>query len=153
MCVLFSVSLPCVGFCKKISVRSCRKSVLPEMQRFLRCGIRNSSSGFWVRSIAVLQKGSEITPSSYWHAAWDCVLGIFAHSNWITCVGRSPQKRGLHSLRHTLATRLLEKGTPLPTIAEILGHTSLESTRIYAKADVEALRGVALNLDEVNHAS
>src|SRR5207249_9743666 len=80
MCVLFSGSSPCVGFCKKISVRSCRKSVLPEMQRFLRCGIRNSSSGFWVRSIAVLQKGSEITPSSYWHAAWDCVLGIFARS-------------------------------------------------------------------------
>jgi len=66
---------------------------------------------------------------------------------------RSPQKRGLHSLRHTLATRLLEKGTPLPTIAEILGHTSLESTRVYAKADVEALRGVALDLDEVNHAN
>ena len=66
---------------------------------------------------------------------------------------RSPQKRGLHSLRHTLATRLLEKGTPLPTIAEILGHTSLESTCIYAKADVEALRGVALDPEEVNHAS
>jgi len=66
---------------------------------------------------------------------------------------RCPQKRGLHSLRHTLATRLLEKGTPLPTISEILGHTSLESTRIYAKADVEALRGVALDLEEVNHAS
>jgi integrase len=66
---------------------------------------------------------------------------------------RSPQKRGLHSLRHTLATRLLEKGTPFPTIAEILGHTSSESTRIYAKADVEALRGVALDLEEVNHAS
>ena len=63
---------------------------------------------------------------------------------------RSPQKQGLHSLRHTIATRLLEKGTPLPTIAEILGHTSLESTRIYAKADVEALRGVALD-SEVNH--
>ncbi|PYX52518.1 MAG: hypothetical protein DMG76_29120, partial [Acidobacteria bacterium] len=43
---------------------------------------------------------------------------------------RSPQKQGLHSLRHTLATRLLEKGTPFTTIAEILGHTSLESTRI-----------------------
>jgi integrase/recombinase XerD len=58
-----------------------------------------------------------------------------------------------HNLRHTLATRLLEKGTPFTTIAEILGHTSLESTRIYAKADVEALRGVALNPEEVNHAS
>lgn len=65
---------------------------------------------------------------------------------------RSPQRRGIHSLRHTLATRLLEKGTPFTTIAEILGHTSLESTRIYAKADVEALRGVALDLEEVNHA-
>ncbi len=66
---------------------------------------------------------------------------------------RSSQKQGLHSLRHTLATRLLEKGTPFTTIAGILGHTSLESTRIYAKADVEALRGVALDPEEVNHAS
>jgi site-specific recombinase XerD len=64
---------------------------------------------------------------------------------------RTPQKRGMQSLRHTLATRLLEKGTPFPTIAEILGHTSLESTRIYAKADVEALRAVALDPEEVNH--
>ena len=65
---------------------------------------------------------------------------------------RTPQKRGMHSLRHTLATRLLEKGTPFTTIAGILGHTSLESTRIYAKADVEALRSVALDPEEVNHA-
>ena len=65
---------------------------------------------------------------------------------------RTPQKRGIHSLRHTLATRLLEKGTPLTTIAEILGHTSLESTRIYAKADVEALRSVALDPEGVNRA-
>jgi len=64
---------------------------------------------------------------------------------------RTPQRRGIHSLRHTLATRLLEKGTAFTTIAEILGHTSLESTRIYAKADVEALRSVALDPEEVNH--
>ena len=65
---------------------------------------------------------------------------------------RARQKQGFHSLRHTLATRLLQKGTPLTTIEEILGHTSLESTRIYAKADVEALRSVALDPEEVNHA-
>jgi integrase len=65
---------------------------------------------------------------------------------------RSPQKRGIHSLRHSLATRLLEQGTAFSTIADILGHTSLESTRIYAKADVEALRSVALDTEEVNHA-
>jgi len=65
---------------------------------------------------------------------------------------RTAQRHGIHSLRHTLATRLLEKGTPLTTIAEILGHTSLESTRIYAKANVEALRSVALDPEEMNHA-
>jgi site-specific recombinase XerD len=65
---------------------------------------------------------------------------------------RTPQRRGIHSLRHSLATRLLEQGTPFHTIAEILGHTSLESTRIYAKADVEALRSVALDTEEVSHA-
>lgn len=65
---------------------------------------------------------------------------------------RTPQRRGIHSLRHSLATRLLEQGTPFPTIADILGHTSLASTRIYAKADVEALRSVALDPEEVNHA-
>ncbi len=65
---------------------------------------------------------------------------------------RTAQKHGIHSLRHTLATQLLEKGTPFTTIAEILGHTSLESTRIYAKANVEALRSVALDPEEMNHA-
>jgi len=65
---------------------------------------------------------------------------------------RCKQKRGLHSLRHSLATRLLNAGTPLATISEILGHTTLEATRIYAKADVEALRSVALDPEEVRDA-
>lgn len=65
---------------------------------------------------------------------------------------RTPPKQGLHALRHRLATRVLEQGTPLHTIADIVGHTSVESTRIYAKADVEALRSVALDPEEVMHA-
>jgi site-specific recombinase XerD len=64
----------------------------------------------------------------------------------------SRQRCGLHSLRHSLATGLLQEGTSFETISEILGHATLESTRIYAKADVEALRGVALDPEEVSHA-
>jgi len=60
-------------------------------------------------------------------------------------------RRGLHSLRHTLASCLLEQGTPLQTIAAILGHASVETTRIYTKVDVEALRSAALDLEEVCH--
>jgi site-specific recombinase XerD len=56
------------------------------------------------------------------------------------------QKVGLHSLRHTLASTLLEKHTPLSTIAGILGHTSVESTAIYLKTDERALCECALNV-------
>ncbi len=59
-------------------------------------------------------------------------------------------RKGLHSLRHTVATRLLEVGTPLETIAGILGHLSPQSTQIYAKVDIEALRRAALD-PEVLH--
>ena len=64
---------------------------------------------------------------------------------------RSPQRRGLHSLRHSLATRLLQMDTPCETIAGIMGHATLESTRIYAKADLEGLRSIALDPEEASH--
>ena len=38
-----------------------------------------------------------------------------------------------HLLRHTFATRALNKGMPLPTLSDLMGHSSVETTRIYAK--------------------
>ena len=38
---------------------------------------------------------------------------------------------GLHTLRHSIATHLLQSGMKLPYIAKFLGHSSLESTQIY----------------------
>ena len=65
----------------------------------------------------------------------------------ITLPARS--RRGLHSLRHTLASRLLEDGTSLETISAIMGHMSVETTRIYTKVDAKALRSVAFDPVEV----
>jgi len=59
--------------------------------------------------------------------------------------------RGLHALRHTLATRMVRAGERLETIAGILGHRSIESTRVYTHLDVEALRCVALDPEQVIH--
>jgi len=64
---------------------------------------------------------------------------------------RHPQRHGLHSLRHSLATHMLEVDTPFSVIAEILGHASMSTTMIYAKASVESLRQVALSTPEVRH--
>ena len=64
---------------------------------------------------------------------------------------RTPQRHGLHSLRHTLATQLLHEQTPFHVISEILGHATTASTLIYAKSDVETLRTAALNTEEVRH--
>jgi site-specific recombinase XerD len=62
----------------------------------------------------------------------------------------SPQKKkGMHSLRHTLASRLLAENTPLPVISDILGHISLDSTAVYLKVDVSKLRECALNPEGV----
>jgi site-specific recombinase XerD len=60
--------------------------------------------------------------------------------------------RGLHALRHTLATELVRVGERLETISGILGHRSVESTRVYTHLDVDALRCVALDPEEVLNA-
>jgi len=55
------------------------------------------------------------------------------------------KKVGMHSLRHTLATTLMEQHTPIQEIADILGHQSTESTPVYLKSSLNLLRECALN--------
>ena len=54
---------------------------------------------------------------------------------------------GMHSLRHTLATRLLEQGTPIEEIADILGHQHVASTGAYLKSSLRLLAQCALDPD------
>ena len=59
------------------------------------------------------------------------------------------QKHGMHSLRHTLASRLLEAKVPLTVISEILGQIAPDAIEKYLKVDIEMLRQCALNPQEV----
>lgn len=51
---------------------------------------------------------------------------------------------GTHQLRHSLATHLINNGSTLKDVADMLGHKSIESTGIYAKVQLERLKDVAL---------
>jgi site-specific recombinase XerD len=52
--------------------------------------------------------------------------------------------KGAHLLRHSLATEMLRKGASLDEIGEVLRHRSPDTTAIYAKVDMNALRPLAL---------
>jgi integrase/recombinase XerD len=52
--------------------------------------------------------------------------------------------RGSHQFRHALAAHMLRQGASLPEIGEILRHRSPQTTSIYAKVDLEALRTLAI---------
>lgn len=64
-------------------------------------------------------------------------------------IGILPPRDGPHTLRHTLATRMLEKGVPLTEVADVLGHQTIDTTAIYTKVNIEALGRVAMPWPEV----
>ncbi|WIW90518.1 site-specific integrase (plasmid) [Sphingobium sp. V4] len=51
-----------------------------------------------------------------------------------------PGRRGSHIFRHSLATDLLRSGATLTQIGQLLRHEQQDTTRIYAKVDLDSLR-------------
>jgi len=60
------------------------------------------------------------------------------------------KKHGPHALRHSLASRLLEKSVPLPVISEILGHIDSKTTQVYLDIDINQLRSCALEVPDTH---
>ena len=73
--------------------------------------------------------------------------GIIVRYARMAKIDLSKRKHGMHSLRHTLATRLMEENIPISTIANILGHTSTDTVKKYLQVDTHHLRGCALDVE------
>jgi len=58
--------------------------------------------------------------------------------------GVKSARTGAHVFRHSLATQMLRRGASLDEIGRVLRHRDPDSTAIYAKVDLNALRGLAL---------
>lgn len=80
----------------------------------------------------------DFNPSSLYR-----IVSEYIHKAGLTVQGK---KRGPHSLRHSLASRLLEENVPLPVISEILGHANTETTAVYLSIGIDQLRRCALEV-------
>ena len=59
------------------------------------------------------------------------------------CQRAGLRRIGPHRLRHALAAELLRRGAGLTAIGQVLRHQDLATTALYAKVDLDTLRGVA----------
>jgi site-specific recombinase XerD len=57
-------------------------------------------------------------------------------------------RAGAHTLRHTCVQRLVDAEFSLKAIGDYVGHRSTESTKIYTKVNIAALREVAMGNGE-----
>lgn len=70
------------------------------------------------------------------------IVSIVRHS--IQRAGIKAPTMGAHQFRHGLAIEMLRHGASLGEIGDLLGHQHPDTTRIYAKVDLAALRKLAM---------
>ena len=95
--------------------------------------VRPSNEG---PSLLVGQRGEPLSA----HAIYDVVVK-YGHRAGLEDV--TP-----HTLRHTFARALIASGAPLSDVVDLLGHSSLDTTRIYTKASETDLAAVVARLEE-----
>ena len=83
--------------------------------------------------VTIVRPYGPLGGSSMWHTV----------NKQIRALGITLPHKGPHALRHSCATRLLQKGRSLREIADFLGHRNIKTVSVYARFDKLSLRKVA----------
>ncbi len=68
------------------------------------------------------------------------ILNLYAHNARVLKPDLIPEKISPHTLRHSKAMHLFQSGVNMVYIRDILGHVSIQTTEIYARADSKQKR-------------
>ncbi|MAU14438.1 MAG: integrase [Muricauda sp.] len=96
---------------------------------------RLNDPAFNRRPLFANNRGTKLTNSGVSY-----ILKLYVHNARITRPDLIPEKISPHTLRHSKAMHLLRSGVNLVYIRDILGHVSIQTTEVYARADSKQKR-------------
>ncbi len=115
---------------RKVRLVPVGEPALGALERYLREGrVRLVKEGSQEERLFVSRRGLPLSSS-------DVQRRLARH---LACAG-APSGTSPHTLRHSFATHLLEGGADLRVIQELLGHSSLRTTQVYAHVSAAHLR-------------
>jgi len=134
----------CIVFFQSKTGKQLSLPLLPEVSEALIEYLRDGRPSTKVRNIFVRHK-APFEP----FAPNDNLSRIMGKALRSAGLDQRPGPRGLYLLRHSLATSMLVADVSIKMISDILGHTSTDSTFVYTKIDLPALRTASLSMAEV----
>ena len=120
--------------------------LLPETGEAIKDYILNARPKTDVQEIFLREKAPFISMSS------GVAIGyLFDSYSKKAGIERSPfDGKGFHGLRRRLARNMLTSGTPVTTIAQVLGHTNIQATKQYLSLDSQNLKECALDFTGIS---
>jgi integrase/recombinase XerD len=124
--------LRCIGKGNKERIVPLGRSATTAVRRYLKeerphlAGTRQDTAALFLN-----RRGGRLTRQRVWQ-----ILGGYARA------GLLGKAIGPHTLRHSFATHLLERGADLRTVQELLGHANISTTQRYTHVDRARLKAV-----------
>ncbi|MHB8155197.1 MAG: site-specific tyrosine recombinase XerD [Candidatus Omnitrophota bacterium] len=123
--------LRCVGKGNKERIIPLGKKAIHSIKRYLEFSREHFLKQKTSESLFISRLGAKISRQSVWKLVKRYALEA-----------KIKKSIKVHTLRHSFATHLLERGADLRSVQEMLGHSNISTTQIYTHIDKERLKTI-----------